>query len=64
MKLGSKYAKQYGYDRFVGSEITPVKDITVDVNGELQTFKRVTIKVSDVPFPLSLDIHPEDILDK
>lgn len=63
MKLGDKYAKQYGYDRFVGSEITPVKDITVDNNGEIQSLKRVTIKVSDVPFPLSLDIHPEDIIE-
>lgn len=56
-KLGGKYAKDFGYERFVGMEIKE----TDRQKGEL---KEVLMKIEDVPFPVSLMVHPEDILSK
>lgn len=55
MKLGGKHAKAYGYSKYVGCEVT--------VTGKKLTpvLVEVTMKVKDIPFPVSLGVHKEDV---
>ena len=55
MKLGDKHAKEYGYKRYVGAEVK-VTGKVYD-NGLIE----VKMKVEDIPFPVSIAVHKEDV---
>lgn len=56
MKLGGKHAKEFGYGKFVGEEVTVTgREYS---NGLIE----VKMEVKDIPFPVSLSVHKEDVL--
>jgi len=55
MKLGGKHAEQYGYSKYVGEEVK-VTGKEYD-NGLVE----VTMQIKDIPFPVSLAVHKEDV---
>lgn len=55
MVLGGKHAEELGYYKYVGTEVK-VTGKEYD-NGLVE----VTMKVQDIPFPVSLAVHKEDV---
>ena len=56
MKLGGKHAKSLGYSHFVGVDITVTnKELPLDCT-------EVKIEIEDIPFPVTLVVHKEDVL--
>ena len=56
MKLGGKYAKELGYERFIGVDIqTTNKELPLDCT-------EVKIELEGIPFPVTIVVHKEDVL--
>lgn len=55
MKLGGKHANKFGYGKYVGA------DVQVTGKKYNNDLIEVTLKVRDVPFPVSVAVHAEDV---
>lgn len=55
-QLRGAFAKENGYTNYVGYKVTPTGH-TYD-NGLVE----VKIDAADIPFPLSIAVHPDDIV--
>lgn len=62
-KLGGKHAKECGYSRYVGEELALTgEEKEATYGGKTYKLKVATIRVKDVPFPVQLLVHPEDVI--
>lgn len=58
MVIGEKHAVEFGYDKFIGAEASHT-GITKTFNGI--EMKEVSVEIRDVPFQVTILIHPEDL---
>ena len=58
-RLGDKHAAKYGYKKYVGNVIT--KGTKTHKVGEA-TLQIVHVEIPNVPFPVPVAVHKEDII--